>query len=131
MPVSPRQRAENVSKEEKVQYVKSQEQTRDHHCHWPGCGASVPPALWGCYKHWMMLPKHLRDKVWEVYRPGQEVDMRPSREYLDVAQEVQDWIKSVSTVPTCVACNDTGINSKGGVCVPCQKAGRIKVDNLS
>lgn len=80
-------------KEEKVAYVKGQGQTRDHHCHWPGCDKQVPPAMWGCYRHWMMLPKALRDKVWAAYRPGQEVTMTPSREYLAVAWEVQQWIR--------------------------------------
>lgn len=79
-------------KPEKVAYVKRQGQTRDHHCHWPGCGKQVPPAMWGCKKHWFMLPKRLRDKIWAAYVPGQEVDMSPSKEYLLVAQEVEDWI---------------------------------------
>jgi hypothetical protein len=77
----------------KAAYVKSQGQTRQHECHWPGCEKQVPPAMWGCKKHWFMLPKHLRDKVWKAYRPGQEKDMNPSREYLEVANEVQRWIK--------------------------------------
>lgn len=77
----------------KVRYVKSQGQTRDHHCHWPGCKEQVPPALWGCRKHWYRLPKHLRDRIWETFRPGQEKNMTPSKEYLKVAQEVQEWIK--------------------------------------
>ncbi len=79
--------------EEKRKYVKRQGQTRDHHCHWPGCGASVPPAMWGCSKHWFMLPKVLRDRIWKSFRPGQETNWTPSREYLDVAHEVQRWIK--------------------------------------
>jgi hypothetical protein len=82
-----------MSIRKKADYVKRQKQTRDHTCHWPGCNAQVPPAMWGCRTHWYKLPKALRDKVWKAYRPGQEVDMRPSREYLKVAQEVQDWIE--------------------------------------
>lgn len=78
---------------EKADYVRKQGQTRDHHCHWPGCPEQVPPALWGCKKHWFKLPKALRDKVWAAYRPGQEIDMRPSREYVKVAREVQNWIR--------------------------------------
>lgn len=31
--------------------------------HWPGCGAHVPPAMWGCRRHWFMLPKRLRDQT--------------------------------------------------------------------
>lgn len=77
---------------EKIEYVKSQKQTREHHCHWPGCGKQVPPALWGCLRHWRMIPKELRDRIWDAYRPGQERNMTPSREYVKVAREVQDWI---------------------------------------
>ena len=82
-----------MSKSDKVKYVKSQGQTRNHHCHWPGCGKQVPPAMWGCYYHWMKLPKRLRDKIWDAYRPGQEVMMTPSRAYLEAATEVENWIK--------------------------------------
>lgn len=77
----------------KIAYVKSQGQTRSHRCHWPGCTKQVPPALWGCKTHWYRLPRHLRDLIWETYEPGQEVDLSPSAEYLDVADKVQAWIK--------------------------------------
>lgn len=80
------------SKAAKVAYVKRQGQTRNHHCHWPGCPEQVPPAKWGCYKHWMRLPKYLRDKIWATFRPGQEKNWTPSREYVAVAKEVQLWI---------------------------------------
>ncbi len=86
-------RASEIPKAEKVAYVKKQRQTRSHHCHWPGCGKSCPPAKWGCYSCWMRLPKYLRDKIWACYRPGQEVNMTPSREYVAAAQEVEEWIK--------------------------------------
>lgn len=76
----------------KQAYVKSQGQTRPHHCHWPDCQAHVPPAMWGCKKHWFMLPKELRDRVWAAYEPGQEITGRPSRAYVAVAREVQEWI---------------------------------------
>jgi transcriptional regulator with XRE-family HTH domain len=75
-------------------YVSRQRQTRDHHCHWPGCTAQVPPAMWGCKAHWFLLPKELRDRIWQTYVPGQEIDMTPSQAYLDVADDVQAWIKS-------------------------------------
>ncbi len=77
----------------KADYVRQQKQTRQHHCHWPGCGKDVPPAMWGCKTHWFKLPKYLRDKIWDTYRPGQEVDMTPSDAYLAAATEVQEWIK--------------------------------------
>lgn len=88
------ERIKRRSREAKGRYVKSQQQTRHHRCHWPGCQVQVPPAMWGCYKHWMKLPKKLRHKIFDAYRPGQEKDMRPSREYLDAAEEVQQWIRS-------------------------------------
>lgn len=79
--------------EDKVAHVKSQGQTRHHECHWPGCTTQVPPALWGCKTHWYMLPQYLRNKIWASYRIGQEVNMTPSRAYLDAAREVEQWIK--------------------------------------
>lgn len=78
----------------KVAHVKAQRQTRAHHCHWPGCTAQVPPAMWGCKPHWFKLPKRLRDRVWAAYIPGQEATMTPSAEYLDVADEVEQWIRA-------------------------------------
>jgi hypothetical protein len=77
---------------DKVEYVKSQGQTRDHSCHWPGCDKQIPPAMWGCSYHWYRLPQTLRYKIWNTYRPGQEVTMTPSPAYIKVAEEVQKWI---------------------------------------
>lgn len=76
----------------KVEHVLRQGQDRRHECHWPACGQQVPPAMWGCRKHWFTLPKRLRDAVWDAYVPGQEQRMDPSTAYLAVAREVQDWI---------------------------------------
>lgn len=76
----------------KVQYVLRQSQTRKHDCHWPGCNKQVPPAMWGCRVHWYMLPKRLRDRIWDTYEPGQEKNMTPNRDYIQVAKEVQEWI---------------------------------------
>lgn len=64
----------------------------EHTCHWPGCDKRVPPKLWGCRLHWYALPKDLRDRIWQTYRPGQEIDKRPSTEYIAVAKDVQNWI---------------------------------------
>ena len=78
---------------DKIRYVLSQGQTRDHECHWPGCVAQCPPAMWGCREHWMRLPKYLRDRIWAAYDPGQERTMTPSKDYMQVAHDVQEWIK--------------------------------------
>lgn len=63
-----------------------------HGCHWTGCDKKVPPAMWGCTKHWYMLPAALRNRIWRAYRSGQEATKTPSREYVEVAREVQGWI---------------------------------------
>lgn len=76
----------------KADYVRNQKQTRNHTCHWPGCQQQVPPAMWGCKQHWFKLPKSLRNKIWATYKPGQEITMTPSEDYLKVALEVQEWI---------------------------------------
>ena len=65
-----------------------------HTCHWPGCPVDVPPKLWGCAKHWYALPKHLRDRIWATYRPGQEITKTPSADYLEAAREVLAWIRA-------------------------------------
>ena len=44
--------------------------------------------------HWFKLPKHLRDRIWGTYRPGQETTMTPSAEYIEAAKEAQAWIAS-------------------------------------
>ena len=64
-----------------------------HTCHWPGCNKNVPPAMWGCKGHWFLLPARLRNKIWSAYVPGQEITKTPSAKYIEVAKEVQQWIK--------------------------------------
>lgn len=76
----------------KAAYVKSQGQTRQHHCHWPGCTRDVPPAMWGCRAHWFTLPAQIRSEIWRTFKPGQEVKGTPSREYVYAAQAAQEWI---------------------------------------
>jgi hypothetical protein len=48
--------------------------------------------MWGCREHWYQLPGGLRDQIWRTYRPGQEITKTPSREYLAIARQVQNWI---------------------------------------
>ena len=76
----------------KADYVKRQPQSRRPQCHWPDCREQVPPAMWGCRRHWFSLPKVLRDKIWDAYSPGQEERLDPSAEYMAAAEEVQEWI---------------------------------------
>jgi hypothetical protein len=58
-----------------------------HTCHATNCKTPVPPSMWGCSRHWYMVPKPVRDRIWAAYRPGQCDDYKPSREYLEAAKE--------------------------------------------
>jgi len=77
---------------DKVAHVLRGARDDRHHCHWPGCDKPVPPAKWGCSKHWFMLPRDLRGAIWATYNIGQEQTKTPSRAYVTVARRVQDWI---------------------------------------
>ena len=55
-----------------------------HCCHAYACPVVVPAKMLMCLKHWRMVPQSTQRLVWKHYRPGQEVDKRPSKEYLEV-----------------------------------------------
>lgn len=78
----------------KADYVRARAATAPggHHCHWTGCNAKVPPAMWGCRKHWYMLPAAIRARIWRTFRPGQEIEKTPAAEYVAAAREARDWI---------------------------------------
>lgn len=84
---------------EKVAHVKRAGQIRKHACHWPGCPQQVPPAMWGCRPHWFTIPKVLRTRIWRTYKPGQEITMKPSQDYLAAAAAIQDWIREHEARP--------------------------------
>lgn len=69
-----------------------------HHCHWPNCYVEVPPQMWGCKRHWFMLPQPIRNAIWKNYRPGQEITKAPSLAYIVAARDAQDWIKSQAAI---------------------------------
>lgn len=80
---------------EKADYVRSAPaETSGHGCHWPGCVTEVPPARWGCAKHWYILPQSLRTRIWNTFKPGQEITKTPSREYVEAATAVRHWIEN-------------------------------------
>lgn len=64
-----------------------------HTCHADGCTMPVPPKMFMCRTHWFKLPKRLRDRIWATYRPGQEIDKRPSLAYLEAAKNAIKWLK--------------------------------------
>ena len=57
-----------------------------HTCHAAGCARVCPPRFLMCPFHWRMVPARTQSLVWQHYRPGQEIDKRPTLEYLAVQQ---------------------------------------------
>ncbi len=55
-----------------------------HRCHAEDCKVEVPPKMLMCLRHWRMVPRALQNAIWEHYRAGQEVDKRPTKEYMIV-----------------------------------------------
>lgn len=37
------------------------------HCFHPECNKAVDNDMFGCKKHWLGLPKVIRDKIWDKY----------------------------------------------------------------
>jgi hypothetical protein len=56
-----------------------------HYCHAMQCFTEVPPKMFMCKPHWRMLPKAMRDAIWDNYRPGQEIDKEPTNDYVIAA----------------------------------------------
>lgn len=45
--------------------------------------------MFACLKHWRMLPKVFQKDILDHYRPGQEIDKKPSQEYLKATERAQ------------------------------------------
>jgi hypothetical protein len=71
--------------------------TSEHFCHARRCDIPVPPSQFACRRHWFMLPKRLRDRIWAMYRPGQEVTKDPSDAYLAAALEAVEYLDAKET----------------------------------
>ena len=72
-----------------------------HTCHANLCNASCAPERLMCRTHWAMVPPETQRLVLAKYRPGQCIDMRPSKEWteaalLAVAQVAQQERKPMS-----------------------------------
>jgi hypothetical protein len=40
-------------------------------CNWPGCDQTISPKAWACTQHWQALPHQAREKIIDLYRPGE------------------------------------------------------------
>jgi len=57
-----------------------------HTCHARNCPVVTDPKVLMCKKHWFMVPKNLRDNVWNTFkRRGRDVAGPGWRAYLDAA----------------------------------------------
>lgn len=116
-----------MSADDKYDHVRRAKQTREHHCHWPGCERQVPPAMWGCKPHWFKLPPNIRRAIWRAYQPGQEQTGRPGPAYVEAAREAQEWIQEQDRhLPACIYCGGEGTvemdnNGPVGPCPMCRK----------
>ncbi len=64
-----------------------------HTCHAIDCNKKVPPKMLMCRKHWYMVDKPLRDKVWETYVAGQEITKDPTSKYLKAAKAAIECVR--------------------------------------
>lgn len=67
--------------------------TARHNCYWPHCTTIVPPSQWGCTKHFLLLPKHLREAIKRTYVADDVARHKPSPDYLKASRAVQDWVR--------------------------------------
>jgi hypothetical protein len=56
-------------------------------CAWPGCAVTAKRGRLICYRHWVSLPKELREPIWLHYRPGQNA-LTCTPEYRDALWDV-------------------------------------------
>lgn len=63
-----------------------------HTCHATDCKVETKPEMFMCKRHWYMLPKRMRDRIWATYRPGQCNDWQISPEYVDAAKEAVTYL---------------------------------------
>lgn len=69
-----------------------------HHCHATNCKVNVPPEMFMCKRHWFMLPKSLRNEIWDNYREGQCDDWNPSDKYCEVAIKCLQYIAKIEGI---------------------------------
>lgn len=73
-----------------------------HYCHADGCETKVPPRMFMCKPHWYTLPKAMRDRLWELYEPGQERRMDPSVDYIEHAMACVEYVARRTHTGRCV-----------------------------
>ena len=57
-----------------------------HSCHAIACSKNIPPKMLMCRRHWGLVSKGRRARVWATYRDGQCDDLKITRAYAVAAQ---------------------------------------------
>ena len=83
-----------------------------HHCHAHNCTRSVPPKMFMCRTHWFMVPKDMQSAIWRTYRPGQEIDKRPSDDYLRAASAAVKKVAAKEGVTIVETGYDVALNTR-------------------
>jgi hypothetical protein len=72
-----------------------------HECEFPGCYAQVPVAAWGCSRHLLDLPKHMRRRLEAAYAAKEHPATPPERpqveafdEYADAMEALRSWLRT-------------------------------------
>lgn len=81
----------------KADHVRAAPNATGHTCHAHGCTKQIKPSLFMCGRHWWMVPVKLRATIWKLYRPGQEADKQPSREYVEAAKAAIEAVRAKET----------------------------------
>jgi hypothetical protein len=61
-----------------------------HVCHANNCDTPAEPVEFMCPPHWSQVPSSLRESITATYRPAQEPDIQPSKEYLAYAAAIAE-----------------------------------------
>ena len=73
-----------------------------HFCHArPYCLVPVPPRLFACKPHWLMLPKHMRDAIWEGYLGPDRCGPAHLKAMTDATKWLHDRLKRKHTWYKC------------------------------
>lgn len=59
-----------------------------HNCHARNCEVPVPPKMLMCRRHWYMVPREMRNRVWNTYQRGQEIgQVLPTEAWFEASKE--------------------------------------------
>ena len=67
-------------------------QFRTHKCAARSCDKQISLNLLFCGRHWMMIPRRIRERIWIEYHTGIKKDTHPTPEYESL---VDDAVRAV------------------------------------